>query len=176
MGNTPKWERGSHLEISTDEKLDYLYARDDAQQDEIDDLADDIEDLGDTVVYAADTKFKAGDKLTLTSCVLPGAILNSSKRFQCDLTLPKSVENVNFTVSKMMGGIRTILGSVSGTGVSTDIVGLEGYSIDVGALTSNRIRIRVNTETVMKVSTSTVTDSTPAAFAGTIDIDFTAKS
>ena len=36
MASTPKWERGAHLELSTDEKLDYLYSRDDAQQNEID--------------------------------------------------------------------------------------------------------------------------------------------
>jgi hypothetical protein len=62
MGNTPKWERGSHLEISTDEKLDYLYSRDDAQQEQIDELIEggggssDAFEVNFTVEYDQQTK------------------------------------------------------------------------------------------------------------------------
>lgn len=146
MGTTPKWERGSHLEISTDEKLDSLYNA--------------IEDLGETLpeVTSADNgkvlgvsggkwsgiqeNYVAGDKFTNSEDVFWCAgTFTSTTSFRFLISLPKRRFSGTASITKAKASIYYYNGTNKANDI--DFIQTEGYSASVRILSDSLAMVQL---------------------------------
>lgn len=146
MGTTPKWERGPHLEISTDEKLDSLYNA--------------IENLGETLpeVTSADNgkvlgvsggkwsgiqeNYVAGDKFTNSEDVLwSTGTFTSTTSFRFLISLPKRRFSGTARITKAKASIYYYNGTNKANDI--DFIQTEGYSTSVRILSDSLAMVQL---------------------------------
>lgn len=146
MGTTPKWERGPHLEISTDEKLDSLYNA--------------IEGMGETLpeVTSADNgkvlgvsggkwsgiqeNYVAGDKFTNSEDVMWSAgTFTSSTSFRFLITLPKRRFSGTASITKAKASIYYYNGTNKANDI--DFIQTEGYSASIRILSDSLAMVQL---------------------------------